>query len=280
MRGARFPILLLALTLALAGCARRQAEPQYVMIDPATGRQVAVMPAPQQPVPQQQMQPPAQQSFAQAPRERGLFNQPAPAAPPQVYQPPQLIQVPRAPAAAAPVGAPYAVAPQGYGQGYAQGYASAGYEPPYTLDAGDKLRIVVFGQDGISNSYFVDAGGNVTLPLIGTVPARGHSTAQLSQTIAERLRHGYVRDPKVTVEVESYRPFFILGEVTNPGQYAYVPNMTVETAVAIAGGFGPRAAKSNVKLTRNLPGQQMRGDVPTNFALRPGDTIVVGERWF
>lgn len=154
------------------------------------------------------------------------------------------------------------------------------YQPAYTLDAGDKLRIVVFGQDGISSSYLVDAGGNVTLPLVGVVRARGFTTTQLAHGIAARLRQGYIRDPKVTVEVEVYRPFFILGEVTTPGQYPYLPNMTAEMAVAVAGGFGPRASKSSVKVTRNIPGQQFSGDVPLTFPLRPGDTVVVKERWF
>ena len=140
--------------------------------------------------------------------------------------------------------------------------------------------MVVFGQDGITNSYTVDAGGNVNLPLIGTVPARGYSTQQLSKVIAERLKQGYVREPHVTVEIEAYRPFFILGEVTNPGQYPYVANLTAETAIAIAGGFAPRASKSKVELTRNNSQQQFHGDVPLNYPLRPGDTVVVKERWF
>jgi polysaccharide export outer membrane protein len=139
---------------------------------------------------------------------------------------------------------------------------------------------VVFGQDGITNSYMVDAGGNISLPLVGTVPARGNSTQQLSRMIAERLKQGYVREPHVTVDVESYRPFFILGEVTTPGQYPYVANMTAETAIAIAGGFAPRAQKGKVEISRNTPGQQFKGDVPLGFPLRPGDTIVVKERWF
>ena len=159
-------------------------------------------------------------------------------------------------------------------------YAAVAGEPPYTLDAGDKLRVVVFGQDGISNTYIVDAGGNVSLPLIGSVAARGITTQQLSQRIAARLKQGYVRDPHVTVEVETYRPFFILGEVTTPGQYPYIADMTVEKAVAIAGGFAPRAYKDKVELTRTAPGEQMKGDVPLSYPLRPGDTVLVKERWF
>jgi polysaccharide export outer membrane protein len=152
--------------------------------------------------------------------------------------------------------------------------------PPYTLDAGDKLRIVVFGQDGISNAYIVDAGGNVNLPLIGTVPARGSTPQQLSQRITARLKRGYVREPHVTVEVETYRPFFILGEVTTPGQYPYVADMTVEKAIAIAGGFAPRAYKQTVELTHTARGQQIKSDVPLSYPLRPGDTLLVKERWF
>jgi polysaccharide biosynthesis/export protein len=98
--------------------------------------------------------------------------------------------------------------------------------------------------------------------------------------IGDRLKQDYVREPHVSVEVKTYRPFFILGEVTYSGQYPYVTNMTAETAVAIAGGFAPRASKGKVELTRNAPGHLMHGDVPLGFPLRPGDTVVVKERWF
>jgi len=156
----------------------------------------------------------------------------------------------------------------------------AAAEPAYTLDAGDKLRVVVFGQDGISNSYIVDAGGKVNLPLIGAVTARGLTNQQLAAAIAARLKQGFVREPHVTVEIETYRPFFILGEVTTPGQYPYVANMTAETAVTIAGGFAPRAYKKTVDLTRRAGGRQTHTEVPLDYSVRPGDTIVVKERWF
>jgi polysaccharide export outer membrane protein len=155
-------------------------------------------------------------------------------------------------------------------------YVAAPVHQAYTLDSGDKLRVIVFGQEGITGSYLVDAAGNVSLPLIGAVPARGLTTPALAHVIAEKLKQGYVREPNVTAEVEAYRPFFILGEVTTPGQYPYVPNMTVETAVAIAGGFAPRAYKHTAKLKR----QQLRLEVPLSYPVRPGDTIVVKERWF
>ena len=153
-------------------------------------------------------------------------------------------------------------------------------QSPYTLDSGDRLRIVVFGQDGLTNSYLVDASGHIAMPLIGSVMAKGATTDQLSARIAEKLRDGFIREPHVAVEVEAYRPFFILGEVTAPGQYPYVANMTAETAVAIAGGFAPRAVRQSVVLIRNFNGQQMRMTVPLSYPLRPGDTINVQERWF
>src|SRR6266850_1286076 len=142
----------------------------------------------------------------------------------------------------------------------------------YTLDSGDKLRVVVFGQDGLTNSYSVDAAGSITMPLIGTVRARGLSPTALSEAIAAKLRQGYIREPHVAVEIEAYRPFFILGEVTYPGQYPYVANMTVETAVAIAGGFSPRALRTKVEISRTAGGQVIRRSVPPGTPVRPGDT--------
>jgi len=158
--------------------------------------------------------------------------------------------------------------------------AAVDFEAPYALDTGDRLRVMVFGQDGLSNSYAVDAAGKITMPLIGAVRARGLTTGQLSDSVATRLRQGYIREPHVAVEVEAYRPFFILGEVTTPGQFPYVPDMTVETAVAVAGGFTPRARRTRVELHRQIDGQPMQGVVPVGYPVRPGDTIVVAERWF
>ena len=154
------------------------------------------------------------------------------------------------------------------------------YDSAYHLDAGDKLRVVVYGQEGLTNSYAIDAGGSITMPLIGAVPARGRAPAGLAGEIAARLRNGYIREPSVAVEIESYRPFFILGEVAAPGQYPYVPNMTVESAVAIAGGFSPRAKRDVVTVTHTDGGGALRAVVPLGTPVSPGDTVFVGERWF
>jgi polysaccharide export outer membrane protein len=189
--------------------------------------------------------------------------------------------------------APVAVAPGNldtiaYGQSYAGpapmavAYAepAARYDAAYHLDTGDKLRVVVYGQEGLTNTYAIDAGGSITMPLIGSVPARGRTPAGLAAEINARLRRGFIREPSVAVEVEAYRPFFILGEVAAPGQYPYVPNMTVESAVAIAGGFSPRALRDRVTVTHTDGSGTARYVVPPGTSISPGDTVLVGERWF
>jgi len=153
-------------------------------------------------------------------------------------------------------------------------------EPSYALDSGDKLRVVVFGQEGLSALYSVDTSGRITMPLIGAVNARGMTPAGLQLAIAARLRNGFVREPHVAVEVELYRPFFILGEVTLPGQYPYVPNMTVETAVAIAGGYTPRAFKYKIEISKQVNGLTEKRVVSPNYPVRPGETVHIAERWF
>jgi polysaccharide export outer membrane protein len=174
----------------------------------------------------------------------------------------------------------YAPAPVAYAAAPMPAPMPVAYDNAYRLDAGDKLRVVVYGQEGLTNTYAIDAGGAITMPLIGSVPARGRTPAGLAAEITGKLRNGYIRDPSVAVEIESYRPFFILGEVAAPGQYPYVPNMSVESAVAIAGGFSPRARRDRVTLTHSDSSGSMRVVVPLGTALSPGDTVQVGERWF
>ena len=143
------------------------------------------------------------------------------------------------------------------------------YDAAYRLDAGDRLRVVVYGQEGLTNTYAIDAGGSITMPLIGSVPARGRTPAGLAADITARLRNGFIREPSVAVEIEAYRPFFILGEVAAPGQYPYVPNMTVESAVAIAGGFSPRALRDRVTLTHTDASGSSRIVVPLGTRDQP-----------
>jgi polysaccharide export outer membrane protein len=177
-------------------------------------------------------------------------------------------------------GQSWGMAPAPTAVAYAAAPAPVRHEAAYRLDAGDRLRVVVYGQEGLTNTYAIDAGGSITMPLIGAVPARGRTPAGLAAEISAKLRGGYIREPSVAVEIEAYRPFFILGEVAAPGQYPYVPNMSVESAVAIAGGFSPRALRDRVTLTHTDGSGSMRIVVPLGTALSPGDTVLVGERWF
>jgi polysaccharide export outer membrane protein len=275
---------MLAAAFAMAGCAAEQ--PYVHMATPYYGIDNVTYGSPQPGYAAGYAQPayaqPAYPGYPQS-AARGFF-QPAYAAPGYA----QPVQGYAQPAQS------YPQPVQGYAQpaqpagsalySYAGGVTpGSSYQMPqsgYTLDSGDRLRVVVFGQDGLTNSYVVDASGHIAMPLIGSVAAHGMTTDQLANAISEKLRNGYIREPHVAVEVEAYRPFFILGEVTQPGQYPYVANMTAETAVAIAGGFGPRAFRRSVVLIRTYMGQQIRTEVPLSYQMHPGDTINIQERWF
>ena len=151
---------------------------------------------------------------------------------------------------------------------------------PYLLDAGDRVRITVFEQQDLTNTYAVDQSGYISFPLVGAVPARGRTIAQLEASIAASLRNGYIRDPDVSVEVERYRSIFLMGEVGAAGQYSYVPGMTVQQAIAAAGGFTPRAQQADVDVTRTVNGEVMTGRVLISDPLLPGDIVYVRERLF
>ena len=160
------------------------------------------------------------------------------------------------------------------------GYADFKADVPYTLASGDRLRVIVFGQDGLSNTYGVNSAGNISMPLIGSVRAQGLTTVALERGVEAKLRDGFIREPKVSIEVDAYRPFFVLGEVTIAGQYPFIAGMTAETAIAVAGGFTPRANKYEVDLTRVVDGHPVTASVPVDQPVKPGDTIFVRERFF
>ncbi|MBX3582549.1 MAG: polysaccharide export protein [Rhizobiaceae bacterium] len=151
---------------------------------------------------------------------------------------------------------------------------------PYRLGAGDRLRVTVFEQEGLTNTYSVDQAGYFAFPLVGPVAARGHTVQQIEATLATKLKQGFLRDPDVSVEVDRYRPVFVMGEVGAAGQYSYVPGLTVQKAVAMAGGYSARANQANVDITRNVNGEVVTGRVPTSDSILPGDTVYVRERLF
>ena len=158
--------------------------------------------------------------------------------------------------------------------------AVAASDGPYLLDTGDRLRIFVYGQPNLSRLYIVDHDGKVTVPLIGQVRARGLTTYALESTIRSKLGSQFVKDPQVTVDIQQNRPFYVLGEVRTAGQFPYVSGMTVETAVAIAGGYSERANERRMKVTRRIDGVMEIMDVPPDYVILPGDTVYVYERFF
>jgi polysaccharide export outer membrane protein len=146
----------------------------------------------------------------------------------------------------------------------------------YRLDTGDRVRVLVAGQDALSNSYELDAGGAIEIVSIGRVLARGLNTIQLSGVIERRLKQNKLRKAHVAVQIETYRPFTIRGEVANPGQYPYVNNMTTETAIAIAGGLKPRANKDAVTVSSD--GQDgARAPSALTSPVQPGEVVTVTE---
>jgi polysaccharide export outer membrane protein len=161
--------------------------------------------------------------------------------------------------------------------------ADAFYEElkkPYTLDAGDRMRITVYGQPDLTNTYAVEKSGYIAFPLLGSILARGRTPKLVESDIAAKLRSSFLRNPDVSVEIDRYRPFFIMGEVASSGQYTYVPGMTVQMAVAIAGGFSARAEQENSDITRNVNGNVLTGRVSIGDPILPGDTVYIRERLF
>jgi polysaccharide export outer membrane protein len=150
----------------------------------------------------------------------------------------------------------------------------------YVLGPTDKLRVTVFGEDALSGEYIVGSDGRLSLPLVGNVTAAGLTVGQLQDEITSAYKGGYVKDPKVTAEVISARPFFIMGEVKNPGQYPFVAGLTALNAVATAGGFTYRA-KTNVVFIRHANQvDEIKADLTPTTQVLPGDTIRIEERWF
>jgi polysaccharide export outer membrane protein len=148
------------------------------------------------------------------------------------------------------------------------------------LGIGDEIRMTVYGEDDLSGQYQIGSTGIVALPLVGNVPAAGHTIDQFEQAVRDKLTKGYLNDPRVSVQVANYRPFFILGEVAKPGSYPYVNGMTVLSAVATAGGYTYRADRGDVRVTHANVANKEEEDINETSAIMPGDVIRVTERFF
>lgn len=158
---------------------------------------------------------------------------------------------------------------------------TAGAEPvDFRLASGDKLRITVFGEDKLSGEYPIDVGGFVSMPLAGSVKAAGLTKVELEKALGSKLSGEYLRNPKVTVEVASFRPFYILGEVEKPGEYAYKSGLNVMSAMAVAGGPTYRASNSKVLIQRGGVGAFQEHALAPTVPIYPGDLVRVPERFF
>jgi polysaccharide export outer membrane protein len=154
------------------------------------------------------------------------------------------------------------------------------YGVGYRIGAGDRLTIRVVGQPDLTNDYLVDGAGAISFPLINTVVVAGMSADEAGKIIARRLRAGFLRNPEVTVQVTELRPFYILGEVNQAGSFPYRSGMTAQNAIAIAGGYGPRANQGKVLITRKLAAGTQSFQAPVTTQLYPGDIVYIRERWF
>lgn len=154
------------------------------------------------------------------------------------------------------------------------------YANGYRVGAGDRLTIRVAGEADLTADYLVDAAGNISMPYVQSVQVAGLSTPQIEQMIVHRLRAGYLRDPQVSVQATALRPFYILGEVNTSGSFAYQPGITVQNAIAIAGGYNTRADQGAVLVTRKNSKGTSTYKVPVTTQIYPGDVIYVRERWF
>lgn len=162
--------------------------------------------------------------------------------------------------------------------------ASSGTRAPdsYILGPGDRVRITVFGEDRLSGEYVVTSTGELSFPLIGNVAVKGSSIADLQSLLRTRLSAGYLKDPRITAEVLIFRPFYVLGEVARPGQYPYVDGLTIQQAIATAGGYTYRAKRTKVYLRGPQKQDESAVDLKKDplKGVGPGDTIRVAERFF
>lgn len=150
---------------------------------------------------------------------------------------------------------------------------------PYALDTGDVVRVTVYGEAELTKSYRVDDAGSLALPLVGAIGVRGKTTQMAAAAITAALAAGYIREPSVAVEIETYRPFYIQGAVKNGGQFPYVYGMSVRAAISTAGGFSDTADRGKAILYRRQGEEMVKGSVNLDFPIHPGDTIVISERW-
>ena len=150
----------------------------------------------------------------------------------------------------------------------------------YRLGAGDKLSVNVFGENDLSGEFLVGDDGSVDMPLIGAVQAQGQTVTEFQNAVVSRYSAGYLKDPKISVSVLNYRPFFIQGEVGKGGEYPYKAGLTVQDAVAIAGGYTYRANTDKAFVRRAGADREVEVELNQRVAINPGDIVRIPERFF
>jgi len=256
-----------------------QSSPQSAPVQqPQSVAAEGYQPVPQQPMPPlqqpQRLQPPQVVTQQQAPVQ--------PAAPAYGYRPeqPQQPQMPNVPYGYRPMPGP----PNGVQAGVQPGPQLASATPPaptssapseYVLGPGDKLRLTVYGETDLSGEFTIDGAGYARLPLIGQTRASGYTARQLEQVVANTLARGYMKSPRVSVDISTYRPFYVIGAVNRPGQYPYVEHMSAMNAIALAGGFNTSAVESVIFVRHE--GSNKEEEVPVDQVplIQPGDVIKV-----
>nr|WP_258043033.1 polysaccharide biosynthesis/export family protein [Sphingomonas sp. NBWT7] len=159
-------------------------------------------------------------------------------------------------------------------------YAAADIASDYRLGVGDKVRMTVYNEPNLTGEFWVNPDGTLALPLIGSVPARGMVVADIARDATTKFADGYLRQPKVSMEVITFRPFYILGEVSAPGEYPYASGLTALNAIATAKGFTPRANRDVIRIRRQGEANEVNYKLTPELVVHPGDTIRIGERFF
>ena len=151
----------------------------------------------------------------------------------------------------------------------------------YRIDTGDRVSITVYDEPDLSlQDARVRDSGTIAFPLIGELRIRGMTAEEVKRSVTEKLADGYLKKPSVTVSVDRYRLYFIRGEVARPGGYSYVDGLTVEKAVALAGGFTDRAAETDITLIREVAPTKPEKSVEMHTRIAPGDVVKIGESFF
>lgn len=158
--------------------------------------------------------------------------------------------------------------------------ASSATDAEYTLGAGDKIRIQVFGEDDLSLEVQLSDKGSFSYPFLGEVVAKGRTLGQLERYLTEELNRDYLVNPRVTVSIEAYRSFFVNGEVAKPGSYPFQPGLTLRKAIALAGGFTDRASRSKIYVIHDFAPDKEPQRIDLNNPIFPGDIVTVEDSFF